>query len=1388
MTETGDNVNSTDKSSDKPQTDKYIRKSRRMKLKGVTPNKLLEKIVALTDDSEPDAIAQACKDSLEDAIKWHFQDIRDNPTEMFKMGSKNPKLINCENCTFPLVLHTDTTTECTIKDIIDSEVSMELEIQLPKISTSELIWDMLIEKLYKPPEKVEKLPQAEKTESQTHYEQKRTALPQFSIKGFTAWSGNVLAWDERYGKHHPLDKFFDLMNALQKSEEGKDLAEKLQIEMSCRTATNIIERCLNRLAEYLDVNAITKANDVITEWLQFKRESDESIKTYIERFEHLKMRRDEAKLTMSDRSYAWELMHRARLSPQNLTLVQGKVDFDARQVLKEMKNALSIIVLSETSATFYQERGRSKFRNNKGFYNRSLSRKFCGCKIRCKCGTCQEHDVHMEEYGRPPQSKNRSSSYNGRRSTERGSWKSPSSKEYTGTRVYTFNAFYYSGFEKTALIDTGCQPILMSRRDLPHLEKMIGKKPESTTTILPVKFGDGDEQTTSECIMVPFWNGEKSVMHEVGVCDADIPLLLGLQYLRCGCEAVQLDGSLKFKSGETLKYTGDTERHLLLDWNKELHYGPQQEKKVDEQFIIFDDFNKIESNVFYQEDDILESSSKITTNLKDYLLDNESIDKLRHFKPKERQGVLNTDDTDRVYMFKNDMIDNLSIQDPFQHFDIYYVGILKNPHDRGISQGIDLEEIIERETEERKSKKVKFDNDVMMREYNKFEETTRLSTPSIIGIEKCRTSYYTQLTRKPIILANPKEIFYANIPPKTQLAKKAAPKGDRFDIRSSGQILDLETDKKAEGSKFIYSVFTVKVSAPDFKEGECNHEPEISEFDEGEGIPNPENYESDDGEGMPEPEERRISFSHRQLHDARKKKAPKRKALRGGKAKSKAIKADSKNEGIKQAMEKEYQKFKDYDVFEEVKDTPNIYKIPSQWVITSKDQKKEGEGSYKARLVCLGNLDKKYNLRATDSPTISRESLRMILSTIANLEWRLKSCDVSSAFLQGCELNRTVYMSPPKEFKKEGIVWRLKKPVYGLADSGRLWYQRIRQKLLELGCKILTGDEACFTFTQKGKVKGLLGIHVDDIVYGGTEEFENQIIQPLTQFFNISKSDSDAFVFCGMKISQASDLSITVSQNDYADTIEDVPDYSEMSEAGKNTLLKSIAGQVLYLSWTRPDIVFDASDLLRVGRTTNERLKLAEKLLKKVHNGNSEVKFKKLGHLSDLELYVHSDASYNNLKNGKVSTAGYVILLKSRSTGHCVPISWSSKPIIRVTRSTMSAEARALEAAADHAVFYARQIKELYTGRRTNLGISVSCFIDSKTLHDALVSTRQIEERSLVHLIYGLKDKLEHREIYRIAWVSTKRQLADGLTKTGIDMTRLMNMIQDGNFPNYMEY
>ena len=43
--------------------------------------------------------------------------------------------------------------------------------------------------------------------------------------------------------------------------------------------------------------------------------------------------------------------------------------------------------------------------------------------------------------------------------------------------------------------------------------------------------------------------------------------------------------------------------------------------------------------------------------------------------------------------------------------------------------------------------------------------------------------------------------------------------------------------------------------------------------------------------------------------------------------------------------------------------------------------------------------------------------MRLFLSNAAIKEWTVKTTDMSSAFLQGKELDRDVYIRPPKESK-----------------------------------------------------------------------------------------------------------------------------------------------------------------------------------------------------------------------------------------------------------------------------------------------------------------------------------------------------------------------------------
>ena len=66
---------------------------------------------------------------------------------------------------------------------------------------------------------------------------------------------------------------------------------------------------------------------------------------------------------------------------------------------------------------------------------------------------------------------------------------------------------------------------------------------------------------------------------------------------------------------------------------------------------------------------------------------------------------------------------------------------------------------------------------------------------------------------------------------------------------------------------------------------------------------------------------------------------------------------------------------------------------------------------------------------------------------------KIKSMDVTNAFLQGEPLKRNVYMEPPAERSQDGIIWKLNRSVYGLYDASRKWFQAVKPELLDLGLK-----------------------------------------------------------------------------------------------------------------------------------------------------------------------------------------------------------------------------------------------------------------------------------------------------------------------------------------------
>ena len=108
--------------------------------------------------------------------------------------------------------------------------------------------------------------------------------------------------------------------------------------------------------------------------------------------------------------------------------------------------------------------------------------------------------------------------------------------------------------------------------------------------------------------------------------------------------------------------------------------------------------------------------------------------------------------------------------------------------------------------------------------------------------------------------------------------------------------------------------------------------------------------------------------------------------------------------------------------------------ISVRWVLSQKV--KNGENITKARL-CARVLEVVKDF-PTDSPCCSRISIRTIFALIVSNQWEIKSIDVKTAFLQRRQIEKTIYLCPPKEAKLSNIR-KLQKCVYGLADTNMYW-------------------------------------------------------------------------------------------------------------------------------------------------------------------------------------------------------------------------------------------------------------------------------------------------------------------------------------------------------------
>ena len=480
----------------------------------------------------------------------------------------------------------------------------------------------------------------------------------------------------------------------------------------------------------------------------------------------------------------------------------------------------------------------------------------------------------------------------------------------------------------------------------------------------------------------------------------------------------------------------------------------------------------------------------------------------------------------------------------------------------------------------------------------------------------------------------------------------------------------------------------------------------------------------------------------------------------------------------------------------------------------------DGTPRPKARLVVQGfrDPDALQGSLATNSPTLTRLSRNYVLAVATMLGMTLFTSDISTAFLQGKNFdpnsNRVIWVRLPRDVEKllgfepgQGKLMRLVKPMYGLCDAPRAWYEAATQKILDYGKgKIIQHPlDACLFMVfdrpvhpppaqddEEPQLVAMFGIHVDDL-FGCHRKDATTFIGGLRKIFTFREwntgEENKELEYCGAQITEIAENHWRIHHEKYLAKQKPITypkerhgSNDEVTER-ERTALRALVGALQWPSTqTSPHLQAMTSTLAgQITKATTNTLDQANKALRYAkENADVGLDFRSLGGPKDITFIAYSDASFAS-RHDLSSQGGYLVAMVHKDVtsgieGHYNVVDWRSWKLARVARSTLSAESQAASEAADALLFASTfwnlvwkpwaPLDNLKTARLEN---SPRLVVDAKALYDLLIKEVQAanntDKRTAIEVLVT-QDKLGCCSA-KTMWVSSELQYADGLTKTG---------------------
>ena len=433
---------------------------------------------------------------------------------------------------------------------------------------------------------------------------------------------------------------------------------------------------------------------------------------------------------------------------------------------------------------------------------------------------------------------------------------------------------------------------------------------------------------------------------------------------------------------------------------------------------------------------------------------------------------------------------------------------------------------------------------------------------------------------------------------------------------------------------------------------------------------------------------------------------------------------------------------------------------------------------YKARLVVLGNQQRKDTYDKIKSPTARSSTVKLLISIQAKLNLYSLVIDVKGAYLKS-KIKKSKLKSHNLFIRlPNGKFAKLRKYLYGLKQAGIMWNNLLSITVQKYGYKRSNSDPCVFYFTDD-KIFTVFVVHVDDLYAISNYESELELlIEILTdEFKEITKKSGDLLAYLGCNIIRNKDGSITISQSGYVDKIihqvlgqgehkkiytptsENIKESEEDNDSVDAIVYLTYIGLLNYLAvFTRLEILYALSICAQhcVSPTKRDLKKVIRIFL--YINTTKEYGITFSGNTNDFKLYAWADASHNCYSDGK----GHGCVMFSLGIGDGVFYARSFKIKI-VTLSAYESEYVVLCECATEVIFIRRLLK--------NIGLKqvgpTTIFEDNAGVIASLADTNDTSSIRTKHInvkYHFTKEKVKCK-VLDVVWIETENQLADLGTK-----------------------